>query len=114
LLTVEGLVLTQDDCMRCGACCAYSPDWAELITPADHGPEGPDPDWVEDGCVRWGDGRCAALSGTIGTRTRCVIYARRPSPCRGCAPGSLACIDARRRHGLPIPAEKSSLDALLE
>jgi Fe-S-cluster containining protein len=51
--------------------------------------------------------RCIALSGTIGVDVRCVIYARRPSPCRIFAPeaewghGDAACGDARRLHWLP-------------
>ena len=100
------------DCNTCGACCAYSPDWPELA-PDDHGPDGPPAEWVDEGYIRWGEGRCSALSGTIGDCTRCVIYARRPSPCRACQPGSTPCLDARRRHGLPIPVLPSDLDALI-
>ncbi len=44
--------------------------------------------------------RCAALSGKIGERIGCGIYEWRPNPCRELEPGSDACEQARRRHGL--------------
>jgi len=104
---------TAFDCNACGACCAYAPDWPEVRTEADRGPAGPPSEWVDDGHVRWAGDRCAALQGAIGACTRCRIYARRPSPCRGCEPGSQSCLVARRHHGLPVPEERSGLDALV-
>lgn len=100
------------DCNACGACCAYAAEWPELRTEADRGPDGPPPEWVEDEHVRWAGTRCAALEGEIGACTRCVIYAQRPSPCRGCEPGSQSCHVARRHHGLPVREEASGLEAL--
>ena len=45
--------------------------------------------------------RCAALTGRVGEWAVCSIYEWRPSPCREFEPGSNACAQARRRHGLP-------------
>jgi len=102
------------DCNTCGACCAYAPDWPALQTADDRGPDGPPAEWVDvDGHVRWGEGQCAALEGTVGQCTSCRIYARRPSPCRGCVPGSVSCLVARRHHGLPVPVEESGLEGLV-
>jgi len=101
------------DCNACGACCAYDPEWPFLETPADRGPEGPLPEWVSEGHVRWAGDRCAALEGEVGACTTCRIYERRPSPCRSCQPGSRPCLVARQHHGLPVPLEESSLDGLV-
>ncbi len=45
--------------------------------------------------------RCAALTGTIGSKVGCGIYEWRPSPCREFEESSDACQRARARHGLP-------------
>lgn len=51
--------------------------------------------------------RCVALEGTVGARTRCTIYAQRPSPCHELVAAwengepSPQCDRARARHGLP-------------
>ena len=84
-----------------------------LRTAQDYSPDGPGDAWTEDGHVRWSGGQCAALSGVVGERVRCVIYTRRPQPCRDCAPGSQSCLVARRARGLPVPTVVSDLDALL-
>ena len=48
--------------------------------------------------------RCAALSGTVGSKATCGIYEWRPNPCREFEEGSPACEQARCRHGLaPLP-----------
>lgn len=101
------------DCTACGACCAFSADWPVLRTEADHGPDGPGPEWTEDGHMRWTGTRCSALKGELGACVGCVIYPRRPQVCRDCAPGSVSCLVARRAHGLPVPEEPSPMDALL-
>jgi Fe-S-cluster containining protein len=44
--------------------------------------------------------RCSALSGQIGVKTSCAIYAVRPEVCRTCMPGDVECGMARRRYGL--------------
>jgi len=103
---------TEFDCNTCGACCAYTADWPMLESSEDHGPEGPEPEWVVDGHIRWAGDRCGALRGVVGVSTRCIIYARRPSPCRGCGPGSTSCLVARRHHGLPVPEQRSTMDDL--
>jgi Fe-S-cluster containining protein len=48
--------------------------------------------------------RCAALTGTLGSKVACGIYEWRPSPCREFEAGSAACNAARARHGVaPLP-----------
>ncbi len=50
--------------------------------------------------------RCAALTGRVGGRASCSIYAIRPSPCREVLPSmadgrrDVTCDEARARHGL--------------
>ena len=45
--------------------------------------------------------RCAALvGGGEGAPFRCLVYPARPTACRELAPGSEACLTARRRVGL--------------
>ena len=100
------------DCRTCGACCAFSADWPVLTTPRDHGPEGPGPEWTDDGHVRWAGDRCAGLAGTVGVDVTCTLYARRPQPCRDCQAGSVPCEVARRAHGLPVDEVRSPLDDL--
>jgi Fe-S-cluster containining protein len=52
--------------------------------------------------------RCVALTGEIGQRVGCSIYADRPSPCHEFNPWAAlgivdeACNRARQRHGLPL------------
>ena len=98
----------QLDCRTCGACCAYDPEWPR-VGPGDRTPR----ELVEDGAVRFVAGRCVALDGELGACVSCRIYARRPAVCRDCEPGSVACLVARRHHGLPVPAVPSTMDDLL-
>ncbi|MCV9877369.1 YkgJ family cysteine cluster protein [Brenneria izbisi] len=111
--------MSDNICMRCGACCAYfrvSFYWAE----ADDG----------GGCVpaqlteplspflRCMAGtnskkpRCSALEGKIGGSVSCSIYINRPSPCREFVQSRVkefgvngqitdACSRARAYYGLP-------------
>jgi Fe-S-cluster containining protein len=103
-------------CERCGACCAaYRVDFhpAELaktvqstgvpeemaivLTPKLMRMKGTDE----------ASPRCVALTGEIGQRVGCTIYADRPSPCHEFNPWAAlgivddACNRARQRHGLP-------------
>ncbi|MEY4760579.1 MAG: hypothetical protein RLZZ200_435 [Pseudomonadota bacterium] len=91
-------------CVECGACCAafrVSFYWAEgsglpeaLLGKVNAhiacmaGTNQPEP-------------HCAALTGDVGSRVSCSIYAQRPSPCREVQPGDERCEKARLRHGLP-------------
>lgn len=90
-------------CQSCGACCAHSPDWPRFSTESD---EALDlipimlVDLSQSG-MGWTGSRCAALSGTVGCHTECMIYTIRPDVCRACEPGDDACNLARARHGLP-------------
>jgi Fe-S-cluster containining protein len=107
--------LATSQCTLCGACCAAHrvvfgreelDDWPGGVVPAALA----NPLDRQRACMRGtgsGEPRCIALNGTIGTNVSCLIYERRPSPCRSFAPdaatghGSISCGEARRRHGLP-------------
>lgn len=94
-------------CLHCGACCAsFRVDFSACELD-DEGGSVPGGLAVAVTAGTWrmrgtdhARPRCAALTGTIGTRAACGIYEWRPSPCREFAPGSDACHQARRRHGL--------------
>jgi hypothetical protein len=89
-------------CQACGACCAYSRTWPRFTTETDAELALIADDLVDDGLsgMRCYGDRCAALVGTIGTATTCLIYAARPHVCRACEPGDGACLTARARFGL--------------
>ena len=98
------------DCQTCGACCAtfrVAFYWAE----ADDAPGGHVPVALTQElrpnvrCMRGTNAarpRCQALSGQVGGRVGCGIYALRPTPCRELMPGQPHCIQARRAHGMPV------------
>lgn len=44
--------------------------------------------------------RCLALSGKLGKRVQCTIYALRPKGCRLLMPGDERCLIARKERGL--------------
>lgn len=111
--------VTQDDCLRCGACCC-NPDenraegfayWVEV-------PEGTrllskrrlvqryvvhDSDGVAH--LRLDDqGRCTALRGRLGQAVHCTIYEDRPRGCRQVEAGSERCLQYRAERGVaPTP-----------
>jgi hypothetical protein len=97
-------------CQSCGACCEtyrVSFYWAEALE------RGIADDMVEQltpwhACLRGTNDlkpRCAALTGKVGERVACGMYAARPSPCREVQVGDDRCRRARQRHGLPdLPA----------
>jgi len=104
-----------DECTRCGACCAaFRVDFHHSELASASGGGVPDELTVPLTAglrrMRGTDAsppRCVALDGEIGRRAGCTIYPSRPSPCRDFAPyaalgiGDDACNRARRRHGLP-------------
>jgi len=83
-------MFSKNVCLGCGACCAFfrvSFYWRE----ADPAQGGKVPlDFVEEETEFYDNLKgtnqshpyCAALSGKIGEKVGCTIYARRPSPCR--------------------------------
>ncbi|RZJ09028.1 MAG: YkgJ family cysteine cluster protein [Haliea sp.] len=95
-------------CLACGACCAvFRVDFSAFET-QQAGGNVPDGLAVEvTATMRRMRGtdhsppRCAALTGTLGSRVACGIYEWRPSPCREFEAGSAACNAARARHALP-------------
>lgn len=101
-------------CLSCGACCAHyrvAFHWSETEpSRADATPaaltEALDPHRVAMRGTYAAPVRCTALQGEVGTNAQCVIYARRPSPCRELraawedgAP-SAQCDRARQAYGL--------------
>lgn len=107
--------MSDDHCVRCGACCAaFRVDFhrSELAGATAGGVPDAMTVPVTGALVRMrgtdeGPPRCVALAGEIGVRAHCTIYSNRPSPCRDFAPyaalgiGEDACDRARVRHGLP-------------
>jgi Fe-S-cluster containining protein len=102
------------DCTRCGACCFNPP---ENVAEGFEGyveVEARDKlreraDLLEryarerDGQLHLRileDGRCMALSGSLGRKVSCRIYHFRPSPCRRVQAGSELCLRYRREQGL--------------
>jgi Fe-S-cluster containining protein len=90
-------------CQSCGACCAYSRDWPRFTTEDDAALDRIPARFVNtaQSGMRCEGERCAALSGRIGERTACTVYALRPEVCRACQPGDPECAIARRSFGLP-------------
>ena len=98
----------QSLCQSCGACCAYDAGWPRFTLEDDAqiarlaGLPGALLDERQAG-MRAVDNRCVALAGTVGTATRCTVYADRPIVCRDCMPGDDACAMARHRYGMSVP-----------
>jgi Fe-S-cluster containining protein len=103
-------------CERCGACCAaYRVDFhpAELAKTAQSTGVPAEmaivltPKLMRMKGTDEASPRCVALTGEIGQRVGCTIYADRPSPCHEFNPWAAlgivddACNRARQRHGLP-------------
>jgi Fe-S-cluster containining protein len=90
------------DCMRCGACCAYSAAWPRFTLEDEAALARLPPALVAagGGGMRCVEDRCAALTGEIGRETACTVYQDRPLVCRDCEPGDDICLMARRRFGL--------------
>ena len=93
---------SQDLCQSCGACCAYSRDWPRFGLESEAQIAAIPRDYVDDarGTMRCAGDRCMALSGEVGVKTACTLYAVRPEVCRACEPGDASCTLARARFGL--------------
>jgi Fe-S-cluster containining protein len=96
-------VPTENVCLACGACCAYSENWPRFSTEDDAALELIPNELVNSrgSGMRCENDRCAALKGRIGVATSCAIHAIRPDVCRTCMPGDAECAMARRKFGLP-------------
>ena len=105
----------QNPCISCGACCAtyrVSFHWSEADRSGSGGvPAELTTDLDLHRSVMLGTlsnpPRCIALAGQLGEGVSCLIYDRRPAPCRDLEPSyrnglsSEKCDTARLRHGLP-------------
>jgi len=91
------------DCQLCGACCSFSAEWPRFSLETDAYLDQIPRAYVDDqqGRMRCGGNRCAALVGEVGVSTACAIYTVRPDVCKACLPGDDACQLARRRFNLP-------------
>src|SRR5215471_1709213 len=89
----------ENPCQSCGACCAYSANWPRFSTEDDEALALIPEQFVNAKLsgMRCEGERCSALSGEIGIRTACTVYAVRPEVCRTCLPGDPECTMARRR-----------------
>jgi len=90
------------DCRKCGACCATVRDWmiitefekegkknlSKLVMTADGEPSA------------YPNGRCRALTGTVGGSVMCAAYPNRPMACVIMLQGTPACRAARAKYGL--------------
>lgn len=92
------------DCQTCGACCAYSFDWPELVEDQDG--DGIPIEMIDcdHGRMRCDGDRCCALEGEIGVAVRCTIYNNRPAVCREFSPTKRIhdCNRVRKWHGLSL------------
>jgi Fe-S-cluster containining protein len=112
--------MTVNPCLKCGACCAFfraSFYWTECDEVTPGGVPVDLTDKLNDFClVMKGTNqptpRCACLSGEIGRRVFCTIYAQRASICRDFDPSwidgkqNVRCDKARMAWGLtPLTPE---------
>ena len=100
--TTEPAIAVESPCQACGACCAYSQNWPRFTTEDDAALDLIPENYVNErqSGMRCDGDRCSALSGQIGVKTSCALYAVRPEVCRTCMPGDVECGMARRRYGL--------------
>jgi len=76
-------------CLTCGACCGPVLQLRGVVR-SDGEP-----------CVTHrGRVMCSGLRGNVGVHVSCSIYEHRPEACQMFQPGSAACNDARKMHGL--------------
>jgi uncharacterized protein len=92
----------ESPCQSCGACCAYSANWPRFSTEDDEALARIPEQFVNAKLsgMRCEGERCSALSGEIGNKTACMVYAVRPEVCRTCMPGDPECTMARQRFGM--------------
>ena len=97
----------ENPCQSCGACCAYSANWTRFSTEDDEALALIPEQFVNarHSGMRCEGERCSALSGEIGIKTACTVYAVRPEVCRTCMPGDPECTMARRRFGMAAVAQ---------
>jgi uncharacterized protein len=104
---VAAQLCQESPCQSCGACCAYSANWPRFSTEDDEALALIPERFVNarHSGMRCEGERCSALSGEIGIKTACTVYAVRPEVCRTCMPGDPECTMARRRFGMPALAQ---------
>lgn len=100
--TTAEILCQENPCQSCGACCAYSANWPRFSTEDDEALALIPEQFINAKLsgMRCEGERCSALSGQIGIKTACAVYAVRPEVCRTCMPGDPECTMARRRFGM--------------
>jgi Fe-S-cluster containining protein len=93
---------TVSECLTCGACCSFSPEWPRFSSESDADLDKIPRAYVDGnlGGMRCSGNRCTALVGEVGVSTACAIYNVRPNVCRACLPGDDSCKMARRHFSL--------------
>jgi Fe-S-cluster containining protein len=91
------------DCQSCGACCSHRWSWPVLKRDRSDAVNIPkEMQRYDYPLMKTTEGRCVALSGTVGCNVSCNIYNNRPSACRSFIAGSELCKEARASIGLPV------------
>ncbi len=101
----EQLEEKKNICLSCGACCAayrVSFYWSEAKE------LGIEDTFIEElnslrlcmAGTKHQSIRCRALQGVVGREVFCIVYSRRPSPCREVQQGDDKCNRARAKYGL--------------
>lgn len=107
------------ECMACGACCAYGPQWVAVTKeevkhlPEDMTEAAKPEKWTIYGRktpfrvmrVIGPEDRCAALYGRIGREVSCYVYQKRPEMCRRFERGSQECTWLLGYYGIGEPIE---------
>ena len=106
------------DCQACGACCANPEEnraerFRDYVEVQKGTPLAKAPALLKQYAVRNARGvwhlrlvgveqRCAALTGKLGERVSCAIYAERPNGCRTVEAGDRRCRQYRRERGIGV------------
>jgi Fe-S-cluster containining protein len=94
--------MAEEQCRRCGACCAYSREWPRFSLEDETTLALIPHTYIDNSAagMRCTGDRCSALIGEIGVSTSCAVYDVRPDVCRACEPGDDACVTARLRFDM--------------
>lgn len=93
--------VTSEDCLSCGACCAFKWSWPIFKRDRSDASKIPKEMQREDyPLMKTENNRCIALKGIVGSCVSCSIYFDRPSACRQFTPNSELCIEARKKFNI--------------
>jgi Fe-S-cluster containining protein len=93
-----GKEITSEDCISCGACCAYKWSWPVLKRDRSDCEKIPqEMQRMDYPLMKTKDNRCVALEGVVGSCVSCKIYFDRPYACRQFTPNGELCLEARKK-----------------